>query len=167
MWYALKCHPGKEQEILESCRQEIDSRILCDAFLFTYDQMKRYEGSWHVEKKQMFPQYVFLETKDGRALLEHFKFSSAFPAAEAKENLKKISSEEERFLQSLYNTGHHLPMSEGYIRDGQTHVTCGPLVGWERQIKKIDRHKRLAKLAFPGNDFVTMIPAGLEIKSKS
>ena len=167
MWYALKCHPGKEQEILESCRQEIDSRILCDAFLFTYDRMKRYDGSWHVEKKQMFPQYVFLETKDGRALLAHFKFSSAFPAAEAKENLKKISSEEERFLQSLYNTGHHLPMSEGYIRDGQTHVTCGPLVGWERQIKKIDRHKRLAKLAFPGNDFVTMIPAGLEIKSKS
>ena len=167
MWYALKCHPGKEQEILESCRQEIDSRILCDAFLFTYDQMKRYEGSWHVEKKQMFPQYVFLETKDGRALLEQFQCSSAFPETEAKENLKEISLEEEQFLQNLFSKGHHLPMSEGYIRDGGTHVTCGPLVGWERQIKKIDRHKRLAKLAFPGNDFVTRIPAGLEIKSKS
>ena len=115
----------------------------------------------------MFPQYVFLETKDGKALLEHFKFSSAFPEGEIKENLKEISSEEERLLQSLYNTGHHLPMSEGYIQNGQTYVTCGPLMGWERQIKKIDRHKRLAKLAFSGNDFVTMIPAGLEIKSKS
>ena len=137
MWYALKCHPGKEQEILESCRQEIDSRILCDAFLFTYDQMKRYEGSWHVEKKQMFPQYVFLETKDGRALLEHFKFSSAFPDTEVKENLKEISFEEEQFLQSLYSTGHHLPMSEGYIQDGETHVTCGPLVDGKGRSKRL------------------------------
>ncbi len=76
MWYALKCHPGKEEEILESCRQELDSRILCDAFLFTYDQMKRYEGSWHVEKKQMFPQYIFLEIKNKEGFLKCLESAS-------------------------------------------------------------------------------------------
>lgn len=167
MWYALKCHPGKEQEILESCRQEIDSRILCDAFLFTYDQMKRYEGSWHVEKKKMFPQYVFLEIKNKEGFLKRLESASYLKEAIIQDNLREISAEEEGFLKSLCRTKRHLSMSEGYIQNGQTHITKGPLMGWEKRIRKIDRHKRLARLEFPVKSVLTMVPAGLEIKSKA
>lgn len=167
MWYALKCHPGKEEEILESCRQELDSRILCDAFLFTYDQMKRYEGSWHVEKKQMFPHYIFLEIKNKESFLKYLESASCFNEAVTQDNLWEISAEEEGFLQSLCRTKRHLSMSEGYIQDGRTHITKGPLMGWEKRIRKIDRHKRLARLEFPVKSVLTMVPAGLEIKSKS
>lgn len=167
MWYALKCHPGKEEEILESCRQELDSRILCDAFLFTYDQMKRYEGSWHVEKKQMFPQYIFLEIKNKEGFLKCLESASCLKEAIIQDNLREISAEEEGFLKSLCRTKRHLSMSEGYIQNGQTHITKGPLMGWEKRIRKIDRHKRLARLEFPVKSVLTMVPAGLEIKSKS
>lgn len=167
MWYALKCHPGKEEEILESCRRELDSRILCDAFLFTYDQMKRYEGSWHVEKKQMFPQYIFLEIKNKEGFLKCLESASCLKEGIIQDNLREISAEEEGFLKSLCRTKRHLAMSEGYIQNGQTHITKGPLMGWEKRIRKIDRHKRLARLEFSGKSFLTIVPAGLEIKSKS
>ena len=37
-------------------------------------------------------------------------------------------------------------MSTGYIKDGTTYVTQGPLQGREKFIRRIDRHKRLAWL---------------------
>ncbi len=67
----------------------------------------------------------------------------------------------------MCRTKRHLSMSEGYIKNGQTHITKGPLMGWEKRIRKIDRHKRLARLEFPVKSVLTMVPAGLEIKSKS
>ena len=62
-------------------------------------------------------------------------------------------------------------MSKGYIREGRTCVTEGPLQGRERFIRKIDRHKRLAKLSFSDGDKFgesrAEICAGLEIVAKS
>ena len=46
-------------------------------------------------------------------------------------------------------TEHYVPMSRGIIRDGVTIVTEGPLVGNEARIRKIDRHRRLAKIEGP------------------
>ena len=40
-----------------------------------------------------------------------------------------------------------ISMSTGYIKDGRTYVTKGPLQGREKIISRIDRHKRLAKLS--------------------
>ena len=40
-------------------------------------------------------------------------------------------------------------MSQGYIKNGITHIVTGPLVGMERRIRKIDRHKRLANIEMP------------------
>lgn len=40
-----------------------------------------------------------------------------------------------------------ISMSTGYIKDGRTYVTKGPLQGREKMISRIDRHKRLAKLS--------------------
>ena len=73
MWCVLKCHLGKAEEIMSSCRRNIPNDVLRDIFVFTYDRMKRYQGSWHVERYQMFPDYIFMETGDAAALSEHLK----------------------------------------------------------------------------------------------
>lgn len=58
-------------------------------------------------------------------------------------------------------------MSTGVIINNTTKITEGPLVGLEKYVKKIDRHKRLAWLEFliGDNEQLTM-QAGLEIISK-
>jgi len=70
---------------------------------------------------------VFLNTKEGG-------YSLRLPEAERK------------FLADVGGDAHHIAMSKGFIKDGITFVTEGPLCGKERKIRKIDRHKRMARI---------------------
>ena len=171
MWCVLKCRPGKTEEIMASCRRTIPGDILQDIFIFTCDRMKRYEGSWHIEKTSMFPDYIFLETGDIRALSECLESYREFTCVledvtEHNGLLRRVSSEEESLLRRLGGPEHHLSISRGYIRDGITHVTQGPLVGMERRIRKIDRHKRKAWLEMKMFGREQRVEVGLEIVEK-
>ena len=99
--------------------------------------------------------YFFLKTEESKVL------------EEAQDSIP-IDSGEERFLKELGGRDHHVPMSRGYIREGKTCVTEGPLCGHESQIQKIDRHKRLAHLDCRMDQYQRKgLWAGLEIVSKS
>lgn len=137
---------------------------LKDVFCFTYDRMRKYEGSWHVERKPMFPDYVFLESEDGERLARELKQYQKILTVLDGDTLTPVHREEEQFLRGLCDGTHHSGMSRGYIQDGHTHITEGPLRGKERLIRKIDRHKRLARLEMPGN--LRGVNVGLEIYSK-
>ena len=57
-------------------------------------------------------------------------------------------------------------ISRGIIKDGVPVVTEGPLKGREQLIKRIDRHKRTAKLGVPFEGKTIEITVGLEIYQK-
>ena len=59
-----------------------------------------------------------------------------------------------------------MSLSKGHIREGRTHVTQGLLQGKEALIRKIDRHKRLAKLEVPTREGLLQMYGGLEILTK-
>lgn len=165
IWYVLYCPNHKEQDIIRSCRQHLTDKALKDIFCFTYDRMRKYEGSWHVEQQSMFPDYVFLESEDGECLARELEqYQQVFTVLGGQDALTPVRREEEQFLRGLCGGTHHSGMSRGYIRDGHTHVTEGPLRGKERLIRKIDRHKRLAKLEMPGE--LRTANVGLEIYEK-
>ena len=168
MWCILKCRPGRSEEIMVSCRRTIPGNILQDIFTFTCDRMKRYQGSWHIEETPMFPDYVFLETGNIRALSECLEpYRNFVCVLEDGRLLRTVAPEEEELLRRLGGREHHLGISQGYIRDGITHVTKGPLVGMERRIRKIDRHKRIAWIEYPTDESRAPFTAGLEITSKT
>lgn len=172
MWIILKCRPGETENFMNICRQQIPGEILTDLFIFTCDRMRRYEGSWHKETKEMFPGYVFMETGNPSALSEWMKRccrlmpGEAGAAADGRKP-RRVEPEEEKLLRELGGEQHHLGMSRGYIRDGITHIVHGPLVGMERRIRKIDRHKRLAWIEYPSDESGASFTAGLEITSKT
>ena len=58
-------------------------------------------------------------------------------------------------------------MSEGVIEQSRIRVYSGPLVGKERYISRIDRHKRRAFLEMPMFGERQKVRVGLEIVSKS
>ena len=169
MWYVLRCKQGEEQSILYSLKQHLSDRILKEAFVFTYDRMKRYHGQWHVESLAMFPNYIFLESDYGEALSRELEpYRGIVHVMEDHEILWQVYSEEEKFLRFLCGQEHHLDLSRGYIRNGITHVNEGPLRGLENRIQKIDRHKRTARLQVPmEHRLAGTILAGLEIVEKS
>ena len=51
----------------------IPQEILESSFLPYFEEMKRYQGSWHRQKKLLFPGYVFLISKDSGVLYQGLK----------------------------------------------------------------------------------------------
>ena len=168
IWYVLYCPNQKEEELLHACKKHLTGEALEDAFVFTYDRMRRYKGIWHVERQPLFPHYLFLESNNEEALREELKqYAKVFPVFESGGKLVRVEKEEENFLRMLCGTAHHSQMSRGYIRNGQTIVTEGPLRGKERLIRKIDRHKRIARVGMEPVGRFREMQVGLEIVSKS
>ena len=171
MWYVLYCPNQKETEVIRSCRRRLSAQALTDAFVLTYDRMRRYEGAWHTERKPLFPDCVFLESKDGESLVKELEQYREIDDHQNDHYIPiPIDKKEEAFLQSLCGSERHSALSKGYIRDGHTCVTEGPLVGKEAYIRRIDRHKRLAELRLPGGeespDGPRKMCVGLEIVEK-
>lgn len=165
IWYVLYCPNHREQDIIRSCRQHLTGQALKDVFCFTYDRMRKYEGSWHVEQQAMFPHYVFLESEDKERLARELRqYEEILTVLGGWDALVPVQREEEQFLRGLCGETHHSGMSKGYIRGGHTHVTEGPLRGKERLIRRIDRHKRIARLELPGS--LRNVNVGLEIYEK-
>ncbi len=149
---------------------------LRDAFVLTYDRMRRYDGSWHTERQPLFPDYVFLESADAKQFVREMKqYQDVFQILGDDDGPIPVAPEEERFLRNLCGPDHHSKMSRGYILNGETHVTEGPLRGKESLIRRIDRHKRLARLEMPERMLqiflekgrIREMNVGLEIVAKS
>ena len=142
----VSCSKQKEHKVIQACKSYFSKKALQDVFVFTWDRMRRYEGAWHLERRLLFPGYVFLESQNGEQLSREIKQSPEILQILGGGRLKAIEPEEERFLQSLCGASHHFGMSRGYIQNGQTFVTEGPLQGKESLIRNIDRHKRIARV---------------------
>ena len=139
-------------------------------FVPTYDCMKKYQGSWHMEQKPAFRNCFLIECRDRDDLADmlHRLQCADILAENITANAIALFPEQEVFLRNLMMPEtKKISMSTGYIKDGRTYVTKGPLQGREKMISRIDRHKRLAKLRFAAGNTDTELCAGLEIISKS
>ena len=138
-------------------------------FIPTYDCMKKYKGSWHVEQKPLFTNCFFIECRDKEELKTTLsrQHCSDSLAEVVMSGITPLRPEQEEFLKALMQPDTKtISMSTGYIKDGTTHVTQGPLQGREKFIRRIDRHKRLAWLVLPAGDGQQELRTGLEIISK-
>lgn len=139
-------------------------------FVPTYDCMKKYQGSWHMEQKPAFRNCFLIECRDRDDLADmlHRLQCTDTLAENITANAIALLPEQEVFLRNLMMPEtKKISMSTGYIKDGRTYVTKGPLQGREKMISRIDRHKRLAKLRFAAGNTDRELYAGLEIISKS
>ena len=170
MWFMYESTENIIAEFKEFYDTKLSDEEKKKFFIPTYDCMKKYHGTWHIEQKPVFQDCFFIECKDQNDLqdiLNKQQWSSAL-----KESIisgtTALLSEQEKFLRDLMKPDvKTIPMSTGYIENGVTHVTEGPLQGKEKLICRIDRHKRLAKLKVPLGIGRQQISAGLEIISKS
>ena len=78
-----------------------------------------------------------------------------------------LTGEEVDFLKELGGKAQTVEMSEGIIEQSVIKVYSGPLVGKEKYIRKIDRHKRRAMLEMPMFGEMRKMQVGLEIVAKS
>ena len=138
-------------------------------FIPTYDCMKKYQGSWHIEKKPLFRNCFFIECRGKKELKSTLsrQHCSDFLAEDVMSGITSLRLEQEEFLKELMQPETKtISMSTGYIKDCTPYVTQGPLQGREKFIRRIDRHKRLAWLMLPEGEGQWELRTGLEIISK-
>ena len=138
MWYVMQVRTGTEENIRCQCQRLISSNVLERCFIPYYQQKKRFQGEWHIQERILFPGYVFLIAQNLECLSE---------------NLRKV-------------IGMTRLLGTGIIESDQVRILTGPLQGMEGCIRKIDRHKRKARVSVEMFGRSVDMEVGLEIISK-
>lgn len=170
MWLMYECSDDNVTEFKKFYDTELSEEEKKKVFVPTYDCMKKYQGSWHMEQKPIFADCFVIDCKDKKELQDTL-IGQQWPQVLAEDIIsgaKALQPEQEAFLKGLMQPDtKRITMSTGYVKDGITYVTEGPLPGREKFIRKIDRHKRLAWLMIPAGNSIWKMSAGLEIVSKN
>jgi transcriptional antiterminator NusG len=149
IWYVLRCEKGNEKRAAETLKQQYCCPNKAEIFLITCEKMKRYKGCWHCQDELLFQGYVFADVENRAWLEKASRDASVFRVFGSGEYSLCLEDVEKKFLKDVSGDEHRIAMSKGYIRDGITFVTEGPLCGKECRIQKIDRHKRMARVDSP------------------
>lgn len=166
-WYVVQVYTGKEEATKAMCQKLISQDILEDCFIPYHEIMKRYEGAWHKEKRILFPGYVFMVTDRIKELSTELNKVTGFTKVLGdKDFLVPLSQAETALLKRLGGENQVVEMSIGVIEYDRVIINQGPMKGLEGCIRKIDRHKRLAKIEIEMFGRTVEAQVGVEIVSK-
>ncbi|MCD8019902.1 MAG: antiterminator LoaP [Clostridiales bacterium] len=167
MWYVTQVFTGEEEKIRQLCAKQISTDILEKCFVPYSEQMKRYRGSWHKEHNILFPGYVFMITDSVEILWDALKDIPGFTRILGNpEHLLLLTDSEVAFLRRFGGEDQLVEMFIGLIQNDSVRIMEGPLIGFEGCIKKIDRHKRLAKIEIEMFGQLVETTVGLKVVRK-
>ena len=167
MWYVVQVRTGTEENIRTQCLRKISSEILERCFIPYYEEKKHIRGEWTVQKKVLFPGYVFVVTDRLDELYQSLKTVIGLTKLIGTgQEIVPLTEEEKGFLLGFGGEEQVVKMSEGIIEGTKIIVTQGPLMGKEGYIRKVDRHKRKAWMELEMFGRVQEVEVGLEIVEK-
>lgn len=172
MWYVIQVRAGQEERIVLQCRKKIQEQPKTGwraraVFHPYYEQKRRYEGAWHIEKKVLFPGYVFLISDDVEQLFFALKnVQGLTKIIGTGQEVVPLTDSEVLLLQKLGGDDQIVETSIGVMEQDKIRITRGPLMGLEGCIKKIDRHKRTAWLEIEMMGRIVETRVGLEVVEK-
>lgn len=146
-WYILFAETGKQSQLCLLLGQEG-----VHAYLPMMEYYRRDRKG--LAEKPMFPGYIFVQSdltqKEFDGLLDSMEERRwGFIRQLKDEGGSALTEEEKAFFQWLLDDGGTARMSYGYLDPaGKAVITCGPLVGCERHIRKTDRHNRQVLMDF-------------------
>lgn len=153
-WYAAHVPQGREEAFADKCRRIISAEVLEDCFFPKCEKFMKRQGSWVVEEAPLFSEYFFLATRDVRALAKELATLS-FPVlliGRDRRTFAPLAADVQTWLAGVLDNRHVLRASTGVIEDGVLRVQRGPLRGHEADVRRIDRHKRVAYVGLCDRD---------------
>lgn len=148
MWYVVHSAEGTEDAVIEKCKNAIPADVASKIFSPNHEFMRRYQGAWHIKEGRLFPGYIFIESEKPEELLKCLERISGTVKPVCIGGFIPIRKDEEEFLQSMMDETYCIRYSLGYIVDDELIVENGPLCGKTGCVRKIDRHRRIAKISF-------------------
>ena len=167
--YAIQVASGQEAKTEELIRRFVDESIVGEVFVPRFEAMRRWKGEWHKRTERLTPGYLYVETSDVEKLALQLRRVPAFtkPLGNNEVFIPLNDDEVARLNAFTGNDRRVIEMSEGIMEGAKVIVLRGPLMGHEAEIKRIDRHRRMAELEVSMLGRTKTIRLGLEIVSKS
>lgn len=139
----------------------------CDVFELRREMPCRRDGLWTTRLVAAYPGYVFAQVRDVEVFRDRLQSSpAARTVANNVDNLYALDGQIACIILDLGGADHVIRMSVGDIVSGRLVVRTGPLLGREKLVSHVDRHRRSAWLKADGSASCGL-RVGLEVVSKS
>lgn len=167
MWYVMQVLSGEEHRIAGQCKKQINTSCYQDIFVPEYIRKRRYHGTWHEERKVLFPGYVFIDTEDWEPIGKELQnISGLTKLLRNADEIAPITKEEQHYLMEMMDDNYIVQISVGYLIGEKICITEGALKNYCGYISKIDRHRRTADLMVDFFGRRTKVEVGLEVIKK-
>lgn len=166
--YVIQVISGAEEKVRKLVLRLLESEVK-DCFTPAYETKRRFQGEWRLERRLLFPGYIFIQTSNPKAVARGLKTVPAYTRllGTSDTSILALTDEEAAWLNAFTNIETHVvEMSEGVIEGDEVLITKGPLHGHEGSIVYIDRHGRTAHLEVQMFGRNKRIKVGLEIVRK-
>lgn len=166
MLYVIQVYTGREHRIAECCRQVLGEGN-GELFVPLARRQKKFKGEMRTVTAVLYPGYLFCETEEPEVLFEKLKgVREMTKLLRVEEDILPVSEREADTLYRLFGREHVVEVSVGYLEGQQVRILQGPMEHFVGQIRKIDRHKRIAVVETEFMGRITRITVGLEIIDK-
>ena len=145
--YAMQVATGRESKTVELIDRVLGHAVAARCFVPRFQFQRKVRGAWTLQEEFLTPGYVYLTAKKTEVaeLAERLRRVPAMTKLLATAGkITPLTQEETAWLLALTGPDHVVEPSIAVAEGDRIRVTDGPLKGFEAQIKKIDRHKRLA-----------------------
>ena len=151
-WYVISTIAGQELEVADVIRYKVSRNLYSRCWIPTKTERRKYKGKLIDKRLHLIAGYVFLSTSHpDKVFLELRMKDTYLRFLRTDTYFHKVQSNEVDLIRKLTGWNKMYPdnvdVSIGVIENNELHVVEGPLVGLEKYVIDIDRHKMRAILS--------------------
>ena len=155
-WVIVYVRTGTEKKTVDTLKNILDSEYY-KPFIPVKETPYRRRGVISKQQKLLFPGYVFIETKIEPneiatnlrpILMDKIRLKDIIKLLHYDKNQNEVVliEAERLYWTKLFNEEYCVTGSIGYLEGDKLRVISGALFGMEGEIKRVDRHRRLANV---------------------
>lgn len=172
VYYVIQVASGMEDKVEEQIKVMVEKDLYRRCFHPTRHVKKKIRGEWRELREKLLPGYVFIVSDDVEKLYLRLRYVPAFTKLLGKEagQFVPLSGHEVEWLEKITgSSGDYMEAEISRIsvsEDDAVTILSGPLKDMEGYIKKIDLHRRIAKVEVDFMNRKTVIHLGIELIGK-
>lgn len=172
MYYVIQVASGMEERAEEQIKVVVNQRLYERCFHPMRHMKKKLRGEWRELHEKLLPGYVFVVSDSVRELYQELRHVPAFTRVLGKdeEQFTPLPEHEVEWLTQIMQNardGMEVELSQVSVsEDDVVTILSGPLKNMEGYIKKIDLHRRIAKVEVDFMNRKTVIHLGIEMVGK-
>lgn len=172
LYYVMQVAAGTEDKVEEQIKVMIGNELYDSCFHPMRRMKKKYRGEWKDVHDKLLPGYVFITSECIQELYRELRCMPAFTKILGKdiESFTSLPKHEVEWIERIMDSSDQnieIQLSKVSVsEDDVIEILSGPLKHMKGYIKKIDLHRRIAKVEVDFMNQKTLIHLGIEMVEK-